>query len=407
MPYYFKLPDYNELTPKQRSAITKEGAIALSGGPGTGKSVVSVWRHITNYQDDIRRSLILTYTKSLRFFLMKSVESKVNSEENISKRIKIQKAAAAFGQAHSWHGCMYDEIIIDEAQDLPENEIVTLVNDLNPEDIIKKQINTFEPSLLAGQTSVFIHGVKYNILRSERGNIRYISKFAKFISYGADDKQILYPEKCTSESRLREIFSLNSHLPLFQNFRNTYEILIFVRTILTIDVSQTTLDRMLEDNRTGPKPVLKLVDTPENQNAAILEIIKDFNNGVNNIAILYPLIRQVRNFSDFLSNNHILHTNYTSEKHDIVEIENIHVTTFKSVKGLEFDVVIIPDFGSYRDYINNLNVVNEEDYNVAFTRAKRNLFLISQNELPISEAVLKRERFMTEHEKLIEMLNNL
>ena len=65
----------------------------------------------------------------------------------------------------------------------------------------------------------------------------------------------------------------------------------------------------------------------------------------------------------------------------LFNIENIHVTTYKSSKGLEFDTVIIPDFDSYKWYINNTDNTSENDYYVALTRAKTNLFLITKKSL--------------------------
>ena len=61
-------------------------------------------------------------------------------------------------------------------------------------------------------------------------------------------------------------------------------------------------------------------------------------------------------------------------------IENLHITTFKSAKGLEFDTVIIPDFQNYDWNIKNLDKapITENDYYVAITRARRNLMGISK-----------------------------
>jgi superfamily I DNA/RNA helicase len=59
----------------------------------------------------------------------------------------------------------------------------------------------------------------------------------------------------------------------------------------------------------------------------------------------------------------------------------VHVTTFKSSKGTEFETVIIPDFDSYTWNLSNSKVINENDYYVAFTRAKTNLFLICKDKL--------------------------
>lgn len=58
MPYYFNLPIFDDLTPDQKRAVNETRQIALGGGPGTGKSVVCLWRHIRNYSTNTRRSLI-------------------------------------------------------------------------------------------------------------------------------------------------------------------------------------------------------------------------------------------------------------------------------------------------------------------------------------------------------------
>ena len=47
--YYFSLPPFDNLSESQNQAVIDDNAIALSGGPGTGKSVVSIFRHILNH----------------------------------------------------------------------------------------------------------------------------------------------------------------------------------------------------------------------------------------------------------------------------------------------------------------------------------------------------------------------
>ena len=46
--YQFKLPKFSDLTDSQKIAVNTVDPIALTGSPGTGKSVVSVWRHLYN-----------------------------------------------------------------------------------------------------------------------------------------------------------------------------------------------------------------------------------------------------------------------------------------------------------------------------------------------------------------------
>jgi hypothetical protein len=62
-------------------------------------------------------------------------------------------------------------------------------------------------------------------------------------------------------------------------------------------------------------------------------------------------------------------------------IENLHVTTFKSAKGLEFDTVIIPDFDKYPRICGNYNI-DWNDFYIGVTRAKMNLYLLSSQSNP-------------------------
>lgn len=60
MSYYFRLPPITQLTLSQQAALNETEQIALSGGPGTGKSVVSLYRHLTNHEIIIEVCFSLT-----------------------------------------------------------------------------------------------------------------------------------------------------------------------------------------------------------------------------------------------------------------------------------------------------------------------------------------------------------
>lgn len=317
MPYHFRLPIITDLTIEQQAALNESRAIAVSGGPGTGKSVVSLWRHIQNHDMGRRNSLLLTYTKSLESYLASSASSENETAgENVNRTYWWTFHLAKKG---------YDEIIIDEAQDVEE--------------------------------------AKYNIIRS----------LTNMVSYSADDNQMIFPNKQTSELRLQEIFNKNQRYRLQENFRNTAQIVQFVRSMF-----RNRLITPGEDN--GPMPTVILSDrTNQMQTVIIRDIIRNFKSDTHNIAVLVPLVRNVNSWNNTLTQNGINCSKFTGCDDEVGTIENVHITTYKSAKGLEFDTVIIPDFDEYKKHIEELHVVKENDYYVVFTRARRNLLLIDNS----------------------------
>lgn len=317
MAFYFRLPVITNLTIEQQAVLNEPGPIAVSGGPGTGKSVVSLWRHIRNHDTKKRKSLLLTYTKSLESYLAASSKS-----ENATSGANVNRTL--WWTIHI-KSKIYDEIIIDEAQDV---------------------------------------GIeKYNLLK----------QLTPMVSYSADDNQILYPANSVTEKELKDVFVSNKNFTLHENFRNTVELVQFVRSIF-----QTRLISTGKSN--GPKPSLICSDGDlDVQRKIVFDIINTFKSDTHNIAILVPLTAQVDEWFKILKDKGIKCSKFTNTETEIGIIENIHVTTFKSAKGLEFDTVILPDFDKFRSNILNLRVVDENDYYVVFTRSRRNLMLIDNS----------------------------
>lgn len=322
MAYYFKLPPITDLTIGQQAALNEPNAIAISGGPGTGKSVVSLWRHIRNYGTGSKRSLLLTYTKTLETYLAASAKS-VNGN-----------AGNAVNRTYWWtthHVQRYDEIIVDEAQDV------------------------------------------------EGGRYETIKNYSGAVSYGADDQQIVFINRATTQQQLATIFPNNRGYVLDENFRNSYEIMHFVRALFPNKiVPQSTLNNLLQEDRRGNKPILLVYNNnAAKKTQAIIDVINQFKSATHNIALLVPLQNHVNTYANLIRNAGIQCSSFTTDDGNLGEIDNVHVTTFKSSKGTEFDTVIIPDFEHMLTNIAQLYVIDENDYYVAITRAKRNLYLLS------------------------------
>jgi superfamily I DNA/RNA helicase len=334
MPYYFNLPLITELTIDQQRAVDETSPLALSGGPGTGKSVVCLWRHIRNHSTGVSNSLLLTYTKTLEHYLRASAES------------QDEDAAQNIDRVFWWlthNAKKYDEIIIDEGQDI--------------------ELFKFEDFF----------------------------NYTKKLSYGADERQSMY----LSNEKLKELlnwlssdsrFKNNEEISLNRNFRNSREILQFTRSVFpNFLIPQNTISG---SRQTNLKPIMKvnLGWGADNQIDDIISIIRDFNSDTHNIAVLVPFAAQVDSFYSLIKNNldsKIDVSKYQNEHEEFKGLSGVHVTTFKSSKGTEFDTVIIPEFDSYSwNIANRPNVVTENDYYVAFTRAKINLFLLCRNGFP-------------------------
>jgi superfamily I DNA/RNA helicase len=320
MAYYFNLPIITQLTTDQQAAVDETESLALSGGPGTGKSVVCLWRHIRNYATDSKKSLLLTYTKTLEHYLRQSAQSQnLESANNIDRTF--------WWLTHN--ASNYDEIIIDEGQDV---------------------------------------GV---------GKYHKIKGFSDNVSYGADDAQSLYEDGCTPE-QLANLFPENEEYTMHKNFRNSQEILQFTRSIFpSILIPQNTINNAIQ---TGLKPIMKITGwNADEELQQIMGIINDFAGDTHNIGILVTSQNAVNQYFNLIKdklNTDMECTKYESNMDNFDELSGIHITTFKSSKGTEFDTVVIPNFDSFDWIIKNKNPISEKDYYVAFTRTKTNLFLI-------------------------------
>ncbi|MFN0050165.1 MAG: 3'-5' exonuclease [Cytophagales bacterium] len=343
--YYFRLPTALELSASQNEAINDTNSIALSGGPGTGKSVVSILRHILNHsRENPINSQLITYTTSLAYYLKGCCRNNnVNASEKIDSSLNWKTN----------HCERRAEIIHDEAQDLP---------------------------------------IAYN---------QRLKGFSDRISYGADNQQTIRGNSrnpdgsynlnyCSPEENLIQEFPNNSLHHLAKNYRNSKRILQFAKRLLT----QAVIPQELIERCTtvGEFPRLIIKNNNQQLNQTVLQIVNQFaQNAATNIGILVPFENvpfgggenaTADYYYDLLSQAGIDCSIYTQRRHGNLQIKNVHITTFKSAKGLEFDVVILPEFHLLNDIF---RIVDWRDWYVGITRTKSNLFMISNpafNNLP-------------------------
>lgn len=195
----------------------------------------------------------------------------------------------------------------------------------------------------------------------------------KTMTVGADNAQKIHERGLSSdqiESELEKTKGTNQ-VRLEYNYRNTFEIYNFSRHFVPFNLranNPLTLDKIPKGAGNTPIVFQTLSETENLQRLRIL--LEDAGN--KNTAILCFRQSEVDDYYNKVQKLGFKCSKFHGAHRGNGEIENVLITTYKSAKGLEFQVVILPDMH---------NAMIDEDqtsehYYVGCTRAKENLYLI-------------------------------
>jgi len=332
--FKFRLPLGSELSRQQQRAIDSKEPIFLTGVPGSGKTVVSVYR-LKNHNN----SILFTYGKLLRLAINNTINDNSKIVENIhhwnweideNKKVFLEKRVLEENLSNTIEffkeRCNYEYIMVDEGQDL--------------------------------ELSV------YNLLKEITSNL----------SVSADNAQRVYEHGAIEENIVEVVPNLKK-IELGQNFRNSFEIYNFAKEFVPNNPRANDKNMLEKFNSiNAEKPYVYLVSTLNRTFEVIKEIIDD-NQGLN-IGILSTDILTVNTYAKELSKDYDI-SSYTSNDKDVPNgLKDILVTTFKSSKGMEFDIVIMPQFQFLKE--EELN-----QYYIGATRAKTELYFLAIGKLPL------------------------
>jgi len=337
--FQFYLPQ--NLSRQQRRAIDYEKAIFLTGVPGTGKTVVSIFRLLSASKQG-KKAILFTYGKLLR----KTLEEKVEYKEDIQN-------------IHRW---LWD--IQDTA---PKKELKTLLSEQNFESTLK---------LLRSK------GIRYDEILVDEGQdlsintYKILSKLTDKLSISADQaQQINNKEEASSEDEIKKLFPTLKEFELDEIFRSSYEIYRFAVQFVSNNAranNPTLLERLKKTNSGADKPYVYLLNNLNAMYDVIGDIIDE--NPTDNIGILFEHILPIDQFTKKLEKDYEISTYHSIQKFVPSELKNIIITTFKSAKGIEFDIVIIPHFED--------NDISNEEYYVGATRAKHQVHFLTIGKKP-------------------------
>lgn len=334
--FIFRLPLDNQLTDAQRIALEYETSIVISGGPGSGKTVVTINRFlipVKNNQDAMLFTYNRTLLASIKGLLRAKSEEIFGELNEVAINNVIANKVASFSKYYG--GIVYNEEMAVNG---------TFTNKINSR-----------------------NGRKYTEIFFDEAQDLTPAVFAKAfvladkVSCGADNAQNLQGNFPPDEAVEIIFNNLNNQQPtehqqLEANFRNTKEIFEFARGFVPDDENVQNIDTTELDNGENPEILDNL--NRNDQLSKIKEIIE--NNPTSNIGILVNYGNQVTDIKQYLDNN-----GYSSQANapenrsfsyyyngmpladELVMFDRMKtpfIVTYDSCKGLEFDIVILPFF---------------------------------------------------------------
>ncbi len=370
----FKLPDYGDLTKDQDKAtkLERDGQFLIIGGPGTGKSVVALWRAIRHQKDNDH--LFLTYNHVLKAFTSQYAESNINNHTAMSWFYKtycdVTKKSVPnlenFKPDYDHIIQVYEKLdldnstamhfVVDEGQDLPQGfyesimalgyENFFIVADQNQQ-ITKEHSNI--------QELIDMLGLSRSEVIELRENFRNTREIAVLSQY-------FYADKASAKPQLPE--SLTQEIPVLYEY----------------DMVDTCVKMMLREADRDPSRLIGVIVATETKREDYVRRLKkmDIDRDYDK-----PLV-----------------SSYATKDKGKVEIDfsqgGIVVLTDKSSKGIEFDTVFIVLDGLKLSHGDN-NAMKKRLY-VMTSRARKKLVLFKgmscdpavSDLLPEDETILKR-----------------
>ena len=335
-------PEDTDLTESQRDILELpiNDDFMIVGGPGTGKTVMAVYRAKRAVEEsDYKPVLLLVYNNPLKEYISMALnmidasnvdvstyhqwifdiyrEYQFGSVPKVDDEFDWGKVTVAISRI----GKRYSHIVVDEAQDFSE-PLIKLLN-----------------------------LVSYNH------------------TYFIDPNQSIEEGKTCVVDVIRKFFTSDKVKELNWNFRNTNEIRDLARLFCVKGEPPISI-------ASGKKPVAVRC-TPgdfDELNRTMLSYIKRYSG--KNIGIITNSRMQTRIY-DFLNEN-LSHTNVQMHKPQTAHRLNfskpgVKIVSFGTMKGLDFDVVLIPLFDKIDSHHDE--VIDNNRVYVSITRTHGDLYL--------------------------------
>lgn len=386
--FRFRLPSITELTDTQQIAFYQPKPLLITGGPGSGKTVVSIFRYLSQIAKD-QNAIFFTFNRTLMSAIRGTIRQKADlllpelSSSQIEDLIENN-----IGSLFEWYGANFHALLSKDSDDQIARNFASFVEnrfDIPFDEVFIDESQDLRPGI-----------IKAGYLLASRMTCGADRSQDLQGHYAGPADDIIYDIMNTNQTTIRQ--------ELIQNFRNTKEIFEFARNFVPEDFNVQNIDTTDLPNGEAPETVANVSETEQLE--IILRIIQEYPN--NNIGILTHFKSQINKIKDFLEKNGYsceknappdksfsYYYNQMGEVHkEIMEngLSTPFILTYDSCKGLEFDIVVMPFFESadwalkkYKpskenpEYDANGNPKfwsTPNHYYVAATRARSQLFVL-------------------------------
>lgn len=323
----------------------------VTGCPGSGKTTVSIFRLI-RLANNGKPTILLTYQRMLKVAI-----------ENLL--VKQGLSSSKVNTIHSWFPRTTGKLLGFSNQE----------NKLSAAEI---------ENALCGR----VENMELILDEAQDLEERVFQAFPKVfgrITIGADNDQQMFEGSGASETTIkRQISHSSNEFTLQFNYRNTYQIYNFARCFVPNSPKANdsqTLEALKRFKNSGDLPEVLPFSEHSDMQSRLKTIIENYKGF--NIGVLFPYRNQVESYHSTISGLGFECSKYYSEMSDAEksktesDLKSILVTTFISAKGMEFDIVIMPEFDSIR----NSDEAKRQVY-VGCTRAKNRLVIMYTGSKP-------------------------
>jgi len=357
-----KLPAFKLLSKEQDKVnnLPLSGSYLVIGPPGSGKTVVALYR-ARMIQDQGEHTQLITYSRVLMGYIASGADAE-----------KIQAIAVTY---HRWLERQYRDLYRTQP---PRASGATNSFKYDWQRIIKQVLEKPPPK----------GAIPYGIIDEGQDMPAQFYTVARWMTKNltifADENQRITEDQCTFDEIRRAANIAADETGTFRltkNYRNTREIALLAQefcTGLESDVAELP-------TRSGPPIVFK---HHQAMAQSILQI-KRFHelNPSAEIGVLLPTKYLVKKFYHKLlyaiGNDDVVHHYYRNRAKPVGEpvfdVPGINVLTYASAKGLEFDVVFLPELQSM--YFSDPTAGDfRMQFYVLISRARERLFMFYTGE---------------------------